>query len=72
MVGILRSAKVKLPVPKKIMNMSDVQQAALGGEIGDVANIEILRNGNGNRMSLTVPRGTLGVRLGAARLDPAQ
>jgi hypothetical protein len=70
MVGILRSAKVKLPVPKKIMNMSDVQQAALGGEIGDVANIEILRNGN--RMSLTVPRGTLCVRLGAARLAPAQ
>jgi hypothetical protein len=70
MVGILRSAKVKLPVPKKIMNMSDVQQAALGGEIGDVANIEILRNGN--RTSLTVPRGTLGVRLGAARLVPAQ
>ena len=55
---------------QKIVNQPDIQKATLDGEIGSFTNVEILRNGM--RMSLTVPRGTLGVRLEATQLDPAR
>jgi hypothetical protein len=55
---------------QKIMNVYDMQQAASGGDIGGFVNVEILRDGN--RMNLTVPRGTLGVRLDAMQLEPVQ
>ncbi len=55
---------------QKIMNVYDVQQAALGDDNGGFVNVEILRDGN--RMNLTVPRGTLDVRLHAMQLDPVQ
>ena len=55
---------------QKIMNVYDVQQAALGDDFGGFVNVEILRDGS--RMNLTVPRGTLDVRLDAMQLDPVQ
>ena len=55
---------------KKILNQPDMYKATLDGDVGSITNIEILRNGM--RMSLTVPRGTLGVRLEAIQIDPAQ
>ena len=55
---------------QKIMNVYDVQQAALEGDIGGFVNVEILRDGN--RMSLTLPRGTLEVTLDAMQIEPVQ
>ena len=55
---------------QKILNSTDIRNATLEGDIGSFINIEILRDGS--RMSLTVPRGTLGVRLEAVQIDPAQ
>lgn len=55
---------------QKILNSSDIRNATLEGDIGSFINVEILRDGS--RMNLTVPRGTLGVRLEAVQIDPAQ
>jgi len=55
---------------QKILNSADIRNATLEGDIGNFINVEILRDGS--RMSLTVPRGTLGVRLEAVQIDPAQ
>ena len=55
---------------QKILNSSDIRKATLEGDIGTLTNVEILRNGM--RMSLIVPRGTLGVRLEQIHLSPAQ
>jgi len=54
---------------KEILNLSDMRKATLTGEIGQFATVGILRDGM--PMSLTVPRGTLGLQLEAMQLDPA-
>ena len=55
---------------QKILNSSDIRKATLEGDIDTLTNVEILRDGM--RMSLIVPRGTLGVRLVDIQLSPAQ
>jgi C-terminal processing protease CtpA/Prc len=55
---------------QKILNSTDIRNATLEGDIGSSTNVEIIRDGS--RMSLMVPRGTLGVQLEAIQLDPAQ
>ena len=55
---------------KKILNWSDISSATLEGNIGNYTNVDILRDGE--RMSLMVPRGTLGVQLDPIQLDPTQ
>lgn len=55
---------------QKIVNVNDMRKVALEGDIGGLANIEVLRDGN--HMTLTVPRGTLGVQLEAIQLNPTQ
>ena len=55
---------------KKILNWTDIRRVTLEGDIGSYTNITILRNGE--RMSLMVPRGTLGVQLEPVQLDPAE
>ena len=51
-----------------ILDWNDIRRATLDGEIGSYTTVEILRNGD--RMSLMVPRGTLGVQLEPVQLDP--
>ncbi|HHH43480.1 MAG TPA: PDZ domain-containing protein [Gammaproteobacteria bacterium] len=53
---------------RKILTASDLSKATLEGDIGSYINVEVLRDGA--RMSLLLPRGTLGVQLEAVRLDP--
>ena len=53
-----------------ILDWSDIRRATLDGEIGSYTTVEILRNGE--RMSLMVPRGTLGVKLEPVQVDPAE
>ncbi|MCK5396557.1 MAG: PDZ domain-containing protein [Gammaproteobacteria bacterium] len=55
---------------QKILNSTDIQNATLEGDIGSFINVEILRDGS--RMSLMMPRGTLGIQLEAIHLDSAQ
>ena len=55
---------------QKIFNLSDLREATLDGEIGSLTNVVISRDGM--RMSLIVPRGTLGVRMEAIQSDPDQ
>ena len=54
---------------KKILNLSDMREATLTGEIGQFTTVGILRDGM--PLSLTIPRGTLGLQLEAIQLDPA-
>ena len=53
---------------KKILNWPDIRKFTRQGDIGSYTNIDILRDGE--RISLMVPRGTLGVQLDAVRVDP--
>ncbi len=46
----------------------ELQQATSEGELGEFLSMDIIRNGQ--LMSLWVPRGPLGIRLGAARVKP--
>jgi hypothetical protein len=55
---------------KKIIDVRDLQRAALSGGAGGYGNIEILRDGN--RMNLMLPHGTIGVQLQAIQIDPDQ
>jgi membrane-associated protease RseP (regulator of RpoE activity) len=55
---------------KKIFNWSDLRGATLAGEIDSYTNVVIFRDGM--RMSVIVPRGTLGVQLEAIQVDPAR
>ncbi|MEH6592252.1 MAG: PDZ domain-containing protein [Halioglobus sp.] len=54
----------------KIIEVSDLQKAALTGDAGSYSNIEILRDGN--LMNLMLPQGTIGVQLQPTRIDPAE
>lgn len=53
---------------QKILSWPDIRAATIEGEIGSYTSVEILRNGE--QMSLTVPRGTLGVQLDAVQVEP--
>jgi len=53
---------------QKILNWADIRRVTLEGDIGSYTNVNILRDGE--RMSLMVPRGTLGVQLEPVQLDP--
>jgi len=55
---------------KIIFDLPELRKATLEGEIGNFTNVVILRDGM--RMSIFVPRGTLGVQLEAIKFDPAQ
>lgn len=55
---------------KKIIEVSDLQKAALAGDAGGYSNIEILRDGN--LMNLMLPQGTIGVQLQPTRIDPGE
>lgn len=55
---------------RKIFGWADLQKATIQGEIGSYTSIDIMRNGE--RMSLMVPRGTLGIKLDTAQLDPSE
>ena len=55
---------------KKILGWTDIRRETIQGEIGSYTSIEILRDGE--HISLSVPRGTLGVQLEATQLDPEQ
>lgn len=55
---------------QKVLTRVDLRDATLEGDIGSFTYLEILRSGT--RMSLMVPRGTLGIRMEATQLDPAQ
>ena len=54
----------------KIIEVSDLQKAALTGDAGSYSNIEILRDGN--LMNLMLPQGTIGVQLQPTRVDPGE
>lgn len=54
---------------QKVLNWQDIRRATAEGEIGEYTNVEILRQGA--RMTIMVPRGTLGVQLDAVLLDPS-
>lgn len=55
---------------KKILDWSDIRRATLEGEIDGYTNINVLRDAE--RITLTVPRGTLGVQLEPVQLNPAE
>ncbi len=54
---------------KKILSWTDIRQATLDGDINSYTNVDVLRDGE--RITLTVPRGTLGVQLNPLQMDPA-
>lgn len=53
---------------KKILSWTDIRQETLAGDIDSYTNVDVLRDGE--RITLTVPRGTLGVQLNPLQLDP--
>lgn len=53
---------------RNLFEWSELQQATTQGERGEYANVNVLRGDQ--LLNLWVPRGPLGVRLGAARLEP--
>ena len=54
----------------KILGGNDLRRAALAGATGDFANVEVLRDDD--RITLTVPYGTLGVEMEEIQIDPAR
>ena len=55
---------------QNVLAWGDIRRLTLEGEIGSYTNVDVLRDGE--RMSLMIPRGTLGVQLEPVRLDPAE
>lgn len=68
--GIQKGDVVLYYDDRKIFAWSDLRKATLDGAIGSFTNMVI--NRDGMRMSLVVPRGTLGVQLEAIQSDPDQ
>jgi len=52
----------------QMFDWSELREATTRGERGDYVNVTVLREGQ--RLNLWLPRGPLGVRLGALRLEP--
>ncbi len=53
---------------RRVFQWGELKRDTGKGELGEYVNVDILRDGE--LMSLWVPRGPLGVRLGSARVDP--
>ena len=53
---------------RNLFDWSELQQATTQGERGEYVNVNLLRDGQ--LLNLWIPRGPLGVRLGATRLEP--
>jgi len=53
---------------RNLFDWSELQQATTLGERGEYVSMDVLRDGQ--LLNLWVPRGPLGIRLGATRLDP--
>jgi S1-C subfamily serine protease len=53
---------------QNLFGWSELQQATTQGERGEYVNVNVSRDGQ--LFNIWVPRGPLGVRLGAARLEP--
>ena len=53
---------------KKIFEWHELKAATTEGERGEYVSVNVLRNGE--LYSFTIPRGPLGIRLGAARVEP--
>jgi C-terminal processing protease CtpA/Prc len=53
---------------RRMFNWNELQEATSLGERGEYVNVTVLRNGE--LVNLWMPRGPLGVRLGAARVKP--
>ncbi len=53
---------------RKMFNWNELQEATSMGERGEYVNVTVLRNGQLH--NLWIPRGPLGIRLGAARVKP--
>ena len=53
---------------ERMFNWNELQAATAKGERGEYVNVTVLRNGQ--LVNLWMPRGPLGVRLGAARVKP--
>lgn len=51
-----------------VFKWSELQQATTEGQLGDYVSLGVMRDGV--ELSMWLPRGPLGVRLGSARLDP--
>ncbi len=66
--GILKSDIILSYDNKKLFSWQELKQATAEGTLGEYVSITILRNGQ--VFSYSVPRGPLGVQLGATRLEP--
>jgi C-terminal processing protease CtpA/Prc len=55
---------------RRMFNWNELQEATSLGERGEYVNVTVLRNGE--LVNLWMPRGPLGVRLGAARVKPQE
>ena len=55
---------------RRMFNWNELQEATSLGERGEYVNVTVLRNGQ--LVNLWMPRGPLGVRLGAARVKPQE
>ncbi|MDG2304034.1 MAG: PDZ domain-containing protein [Candidatus Binatia bacterium] len=53
---------------QRIFSPSDLRDATVGGEVGELTPVEIIRNGR--RTRLMIPRGPLGVRVDLAAAEP--
>jgi len=53
---------------RRMFNWNELQDATSGGERGEYVNVSVLRNGQ--LVNLWIPRGPLGIRMGAARVRP--
>ena len=51
-----------------MFDWNELKSATSEGELGEYVNVNVLRDGE--TVSLWVPRGPLGVRLGSARVEP--
>jgi len=67
-VGILKSDVVLSYDDTKVYNWQELKNATTEGKLGEYVSISILRNAQ--VISFTVPRGPLGVQLGATRIQP--
>jgi len=67
--GILSGDIILDYADKRIFNWSELRDATAEGELGDYIQVNVLRKNS--RISLLLPRGPLGVRMGSKRLNPA-
>ena len=66
--GIQRGDIIMRYEGDRLFDWNDLQSATTGGERGELVNITVSRDGS--EMTLTVPRGPLGIHLNAVRQDP--